>query len=123
MPDDFGAALNIVTHLAVCETYDPIAFAFQPSLALGVARRHLGQAFMDAAIHLDHQPLCVACEVSEIPADRRLPPEVRIELPELGPEPLFRPRHPPAQTSGAGGRSRGKPDVLEHHAAPPCWAT
>ncbi|SRR5258708_4564764 len=122
-PNRFHAFMQLVADLLVGETQYAIAFAFQPSLTFGVASRHVGESLMNAPIHLDDQTRPMSGEIREVAADRRLPTEVHVQLPQLLPKPLFGPGHPPPQTSDARGRRWRIARVLEHHAFSPCWAT
>jgi hypothetical protein len=117
------AAVDIVPHLAVREPQDAVSLSFQPTLAFNIACSDIDQAFVDTAVHFDHQPPSMICEVGEVPAYRRLSAEVCVKLPQFLPKALFRPGRAPLEAS----RTRRCPwrlaGVLEHQAAPPCCAT
>ncbi|HEX3888151.1 MAG TPA: hypothetical protein VHW05_11695 [Phenylobacterium sp.] len=117
------AAVDIVPHLPVGESQDAISLGLQPTLAFNIARSDIDQAFVDSAVHLDHQSPSMTCEVGEVPADRRLSAEVRVKLPQFLPKALFRPGRTPLEASRTRRRPWRLVNVLEHHAAPSCRAT
>jgi hypothetical protein len=72
---------DIRVNLTIGEAHDTIALAPKPFGPLEVLQDHPVQAFMDLAVHLDDELARVAGEIGDEGADRRLPPDVRVDLP------------------------------------------
>jgi hypothetical protein len=77
----------------------------QPRIALSVPGLRL-VAVVPGTIDLDYEPRAVVREIRDVPADRRLPANVEMQLPEFRPQPLLRERHleakPLRPRNGAG---------------------
>lgn len=109
--------------LPVGEADHTIALTPQPLGAFKVPEDHSVQTLVNRAIHLDHELAAMAREIDDVRANRRLSPNVSIELSQRLPEVLFRWRHRIPKPSSASDGALGMAHVLEHHAFPPCWAT
>ena len=100
--DDFQP----VGHVAVGETDDAVAGLPEPGGALGVVLSGF-EGLVNRAVDLDHQLAGVMHEVGDVAANRRLPPEVGLQLAQLGPEKAFGVGGILAEPTGAGDAAGG----------------
>jgi hypothetical protein len=68
---------------------------------------------MPRTVDLDHDPRPVMSEISHKAADRRLAPNVEVQLAKLGPESLFGHRHLRPKVARASDRAGRVPVMLE----------